>query len=444
MAINNRVFKWLLIICGIILTDFYFFPLTLVVFPYGNTKMVMAAVSVCLILVGRHYSTNTESITRPFIALCMGALLVSLCAFITVVINNTHDYTYCSYIVSMLVWLGGAYTLNRYLIMVHGDLNLRTIVFYLIVVCALQCISAMLLSRYPVFDSWINRIVVGQKDLKEFGGDRLVGIACAFDVAGIRFSGVLIMGFFFLKSTITDKNISFKAKVIYFLSLMIIAVIGNIISRTTTIGLAIGLGYVVLQLCVSCDADERREVAKWFFSTTIISVLVCVLFYNIDSQFRSNIRFGFEGFFGLVETGEWNVHSNDQLKGMMNVLPDNLGTWVFGDGLFVDTTKEPWYVGQTYQGYYMGVDIGYLRFIFYFGIIGLVSFIVFLLYSAKVCIEQFPNYRVLFYMLMLIQFVVFVKVSTDMFLIFALCMACGFVREQFDIEKENINMVKHC
>ena len=436
MGINNRVIKWLLIFVGIILTDFYFFPLTLAVLPYGNTKMIMAVMSIFLVLTTHHRNVDTSRTLRLFITMCVLAMLVSFCSYITIVVNNTHDYTYVSYIVSMLVWLGGAYTLVRYLRRVHSSLNLRIITFYLVAMCALQCISAILISRYPGFENLVNRLVLGQAEMLEFGDDRMCGISCAFDVAGIRFSAVLVMAFFFLESTMTDKNIGLVSKALYCLSLMITAVIGNVISRTTTVGLVAGVAYVVCQLCFSSDYVARKEVGKWFSGMLLTGIIVCIGLYNMDFQFRQDIRFGFEGFFSLFETGEWKVHSNEMLKGMYNVFPDNLKTWLFGDGLFIDTTKEPWYVGHTYRGYYMDIDVGYLRYIFYFGVVGLASFIGFLLYGMKVCITQFPYCKTLFYGLMLTQLVVFCKVSTDLFQVFALCIACGFVCEQFAIKPE--------
>lgn len=443
MEINNKFIKWLLIFVGIILTDFYFFPLTPTVLPYGNTKMIMAVMSIFLVLTTHHRNIDTSKALRLFITMCVFAILVSFCTYITIVVNNTHDYTYMSYIVSMLVWLGGAYTLVRYLRRVHSNLNLRIITFYLVAACALQCISAILISRYPGFENLINRLVVGQPEMLEFADGRLCGIGCAFDVAGIRFSAALVTAFFFWESVVIDKNIGLVPKTLYCLSLMIIAVIGNVISRTTTVGLVAGMTYVVWQLCFSSDYVARKEVRKWFSSMLLISIMVCIVLYNIDSQFRHDIRFGFEGFFSLFETGEWKVHSNDMLRGMYNVFPDNIKTWLFGDGLFIDTTNEPWYIGRTYGGYYKDVDVGYLRFIFYFGIIGLASFIAFLLYSMKVCIEQFPSCKVMFYGLMLIQLVIFGKVATDMFLIFALCIACGFVCDQFCIKQEDNNSVAY-
>lgn len=68
----------------------------------------------------------------------------------------------------------------------------------------------------------------------------------------------------------------------------------------------------------------------------------------------------------------------------------------------------------------MGTDVGYLRFIFYFGLLGLSAFIAFLCKSAKLCIDRFPKEKALFVMLLIVNFVVWFKVSTDIFLVFAL------------------------
>lgn len=435
MERNEDLIKWLLVLVGIIMTDFYFFPLTLRVLPYGNTKMLLALAAIVLLLFTPHKDMRNGNTLRPFIIMCVYALFVSFFTFVTVVVNNTHDYTYVSYIISMLVWLGGAYTLLRYLRFVHGDLSLRIVVFYLLAVCMLQCVSAILLLRYPVFLNWIDSIVVGQKDMMEYGGDeRMFGISCGFDVAGIRFSSVLVLAFFFLKSMIIDKNNNYWTKALYCSSLVVITVIGNNIARTTTIGLILGLAYVGWQSLFPSDNRGCKQMWKWIVVTSLIGVLICIWLYHTDIHFRNNLRFGFEGFFSLVETGKWTTHSTEILQGMY-VFPENLKTWFWGDGLFIDTTQEPWYVGPTYEGYYMGTDVGYLRFIFYFGTFGLMSFLAFLLYSMKVCIMKFPTHKILFYWLMLLQLIIFMKVATDIFMVFALCIACGFVCEQYGIKE---------
>lgn len=52
----------------------------------------------------------------------------------------------------------------------------------------------------------------------------------------------------------------------------------------------------------------------------------------------------------------------------MYVWPDSISTYIWGDGRFYETAGDP------FGGYYMGVDIGFIRLIYYFGIFGLLAF----------------------------------------------------------------------
>ena len=41
--------------------------------------------------------------------------------------------------------------------------------------------------------------------------------------------------------------------------------------------------------------------------------------------------------------------------------PDNLHTWIIGDGYIVNPKDDPYYIGEVTKGYYKNTDIGYLR-----------------------------------------------------------------------------------
>ena len=142
--------------------------------------------------------------------------------------------------------------------------------------------------------------------------------------------------------------------------------------------------------------------------------------FPTNEQFYNNIRFGFEGFFSLAEKGKWETNSNNILKNMV-VFPDNFKTWFTGDGYFENPTyMDPYYVGPSHGGYYKNTDIGYLRFIFYFGLMGLGMFIMYFFKVANTCAERFPKYAALFWLILAINMIVWFKVSTDIFVVFAL------------------------
>ena len=83
----------------------------------------------------------------------------------------------------------------------------------------------------------------------------------------------------------------------------------------------------------------------------------------------------------------------------------------------------------------MGTDVGYLRFIFYFGLVGLLAISVVIVKSALICSHKFRTDRALFLLLLLVNFIVWFKVATDIFLVFALFLM---------IDKDKEEDVKPC
>ena len=134
---------------------------------------------------------------------------------------------------------------------------------------------------------------------------------------------------------------------------MLIAIVGNMIARTTTVGAIVAIAYWIFSsgfAKLTLNKDNLR-IWKYVILTLSILVPVVVYFYNMDKQFHDNIRFAFEGFFSIVETGKWETNSNNILKNMI-VFPDNLKTWLIGDGYIENPTfRDPYYVGPNYGGY---------------------------------------------------------------------------------------------
>jgi len=112
------------------------------------------------------------------------------------------------------------------------------------------------------------------------------------------------------------------------------------------------------------------------------------------------------------------------------IYPDNLRCWLIGDGHMASTDIDPYYQGTAYHGFYKGVDAGYSRFLFYFGLVGLVAFSVFILKVGFVCISRFKSYRLMFLMMLALNFIIWVKVSTDLFIVFAPFLALSAEDEE--------------
>lgn len=398
-----------------VLVSFYFFPAEFTFMPSQNTKKLLAVVGL-LILVSKLVRKRAFSFNKDMLLVSIYAVFVSLVSLISIIYNNTPDSTYVTYVVSMWVWLSGAYAVVSIIKEYHKKLSVELVCNYLIGVCVVQCVLAIAIDMSPLVKSYVDRYFTTGHYMDEF--DRLYGIGCSLDVAGSRFSTVLIA----ISAILIKRSSSFNftKMLIYFLSFVVIGVLGNMIARTTTVGLLIGLIYLISNSS-SLNLKERRvRLLRWVTCVIILTIPVVSYYYNNDLQMRENLRFAFEGFFSLFEKGEWDVHSNNRLASMV-VFPDNLKTWIIGDGYFNGPSDiDPYYVGPPMTGFYMWTDIGYLRFIFYFGLLGLAAFMLFFTKCAQTCIARFPEYKQMFWLFLTINFIVWLKVSTDIFVVFAI------------------------
>lgn len=401
-----------------ILASFYLFPFEFVYWPGVNTKMMLAVVGAPLFGFSliRKQQIQFDS---GFVRIVLWSLLVSLAGLTSVILNNTRDYTYANYITSMIVWMSAAYAVVYTIYFVHGKLTFTLICDYLIAVCVGQCASALLIEYVASFKAFVDSFALGVGfafDFHDIQGARLYGIGAMLDVAGQRFSCVLVMIAYLLM------NLKWTASqwriILYVLSFTFISVVGNIIGRTTTIGLSLAVAYCFFAV-FKTDKKLFKTLLKYLLLVVAISVFVVIFYYDRSEAFRAQFRFGFEGFVNLFEKGRWETHSNNILVHMYRV-PDTLRTWLIGDGYFDNPTSDPYYIGYLWKGFYQGTDIGYLRFIFYFGLTGLFLFIGYFLSVARYCCTLFPKRKMFFDMLLLILFVVWCKVSSDIFSIFAI------------------------
>ena len=206
---------------------------------------------------------------------------------------------------------------------------------------------------------------------------------------------------------------------LYILAFFIICVIGNMIGRTTTVGAVIAiLSFIVFSRFYQVD-DFQKRLLGWTVGLLAVVVPVCIIAYNTVPEFHDLLRFGFEGFFSLAEKGKWDVHSNEMLKHGY-IFPDNLKTWLIGDGYFGSTDADPYYVGTRWAGFYKGSDVGYSRFLFYFGLTGLILFLLFFFKVCKICVLRFKDMKYMFIVLLALNLIYWLKVSTDIFPVFAL------------------------
>ncbi len=424
--------KGLLIFFVGLLVSGYFFSFGFTFLPPSvNTKIILAGIGAPLLFVQLFRAQRVE-ISRPLFSATGLALVFSLVCYIATDVNRTDDFAYATYYLSFAIWLLAGYTVIMAIRQVHGYINFHILTYYLAAVCLAQCILALWIDSSPGVQSLVDRYIEqGQAFAQEV--DRLYGIGASLDNAGVRFSIVLIM-----LSALFTRDL-FQKKTLLLTALLLIVffaifILGNIMARTTSIGGVMGL----LAMFFSTGLFHRIiriEFVRFFTVLTIlllVAILISMYFYTHNALFRGYMRFAFEGFFNYYETGEFRTDSTDKLSMNMWVWPDDTRTWLIGTGLF--------------DGWIFNTDIGYCRFILYCGLVGFSVFAGFFIFNGLSFLSRYRHYKLLFLSLLAFSFVIWFKVSTDIFLIYALFYCVEGVQGSLFTSKstvENENSLFH-
>lgn len=386
-----------------ILFSLMYFQVEFHALPGINTKMMIASlglVTFCInVLISRE-----KCVSRLMFGVFFISLLFSLISFVSVVYNGTDDLVYATYFSKMSVWLFASYFVMSAIKWVHGRVTFQLLFHYMALLCAAQCIIALLIDNIPALYEWLKNTIVDNYEFIE-RNKRLIGIGAMYDTAGIRFTPVLIGLMYLMINKRSNKQLFF-----YMILWTIIVVIGSAMSRTTSIGAIVSLFYLLFNK-ISFGQVISYKAMKIFVGAVFFAVVVIVIVvycYNNVPEFRGYMEFGFQNFFNYSRSGDFTSQSTRNLLNMF-ILPDNLKTWIIGDALF-----------DVPGGFYMSTDIGYLRFIFYCGLIGFSTFISLFVFCTIELSRIWPKLKGLFIAFLIWQAIAWIKNSTDIFVIFAL------------------------
>lgn len=416
--------RFLLYIILGVSVSFFLFPIAFTFLPSLNTKMVLAVLGV--MFAGMNWLTVREiKISKGFLLSVILALLFSFICYYSTDINKTTDYAYASYILSFAVWYFGAYAICSMIKIVHGKVDFKLVTYYVTAVCVFQCAAALMIDNIPSFKQFVDSYVSqGQEFFDEV--ERLYGIGAALDPAGVRFTIVLLMITAVLNNDEKVRNNAWSISLLL-ISFFFIAIIGNAISRTTILGLGASLGYLLFGSSVFRKAIKQYsgKLSLLFGLFLAVAIGISIYLYNTNIEFYDQMRFAFEGFFNYVEKGEWRTDSTDKLNREMWVWPEDQKTWLIGSGLF--------------DNFVYGTDIGYCRFILYSGLIGFSVFALLFVVNALVFMKRHPEYWMFFLILLVLTFIIWFKVATDIFFIYAVFYCIDSLKvTEYIAEKEEV------
>lgn len=394
------------VFCAVVV-DAYIWDFVLRIFPVVNSKMVLAVIGLLFFLYEGFEKHEAQLSRRVFLSAIL-AFLFSFWCYIAITLNNTNEMAYVTYFMSFATWVGGAYGVYSILKRIHGTVDLMMITRYIAIVCVFQCFIALAIDNIPAVKSLVQSVFYAGYSFYEQVG-RLYGIGCALDSAGVRFSAIQVL---IAHQLVVEERVrsSVRRSSFLFISFLIITVIGSMISRTTIVGAGLGLAYLLIgNLRMERGGNVSRlqvMLSMLLFVIIASAVGLSVYLYNASNFFHEQLRFGFEGFFNWVETGEFRTNSTDILMNVMWRWPTDSRGWLIGYG--------------RYGVMSWGTDIGYCNFVLYSGIVGLVLFSIYFLYNHLSLISKFRRFAIAALLLCTVTFVVWAKVATDIFLIDAL------------------------
>lgn len=399
----KKVFLGLFLLLAV---SFYLFPFSFPFLPYAiNTKILVAAFGVAAYTydsIRQHGMFFSE----PVLFSGLLAAIFSVWCLFCVTIANTYTTDYTDYLVSYLTWVFGAYGVYSFLRISYEKVDLEILIRYLALVGVFQCIMAVLIDNISFVERLVDHVHVDAAYYREH--DRMYGLGAALDPAGVRFSVILVM-IAHQFSTCPNVRNSSLYQTTDLIAFAIITIIGSVISRTTVLGASLGMVYIVITLIRmrrgGFITTRMVQAFFWFFIVMAGIIGAAIYFYRTSDTFQGYLRFGFEAFFNWVETGEFSTSSTDHLETMW-VWPTDTRTWIIGRGVFG--------VFETDS------DIGYCNFISLCGLIGMVIFSFYFLYCHIVQNRKFRMFGFTSILLIAITFIVWMKVSTDIFFIDAL------------------------
>lgn len=393
------------ILCTFIMS-FFFFPIGIKGLAAGhNTKQLLGVLGVAFFIF-KCVRSNSFSLPRHIVISFVYACAFSIWCFLSTVINNTTDYAYANYYLSFLVWLGGAYGVCEILRLAYGRVTLSLVTQFLTAACLMQCAAVLLVDNVPVIQNFVDSYILQDGVAKNV--HRLYGLGCSLDSGGVRMCCAMMMIAYQISA---NKEVWSNARkmVAYIMAFLVIFVVGNMIARTTSVGGLLALFYIFLSYAyINKGTLSRRQVLMFrgAFWVILIGTIVCVYLYNTSPRAYRLMRFAFESFFSLAESGKMSTSSTDLLNTMWHWPTDERG-WIFGYGVFSEWGR-------------FGTDIGYCRFTNYCGLVGLFLFSIYFMYNASVVARRFENARLFSLFLLALTFVIWVKVSTDIFQLYAL------------------------
>ena len=298
-----------------------------------------------------------------------------------------------SYLRSQMAWFFTAYLVCVFIFSIHKRPTINILIGYIIGAVALQCVISLAMYFSDGLSDFLFSIqlqsVFDEEKREAIEAQRLMGYGTGLFGAGMVCGYALILLIYVM--------LKVKMKTWQFIGLCalycFIFFIGLFNARTTVVGLGVSLVFLAVLYIMDHRADKKR--GKMF---VVASIFLFAGGYSLCFiYFPEFTDWAFELFDNFRDKGELTTKSSEGL--LVNIfMPSGTKAKIFGTGSSI----------------FFGIDIGYTRLFFYFGLLGTTVYFLYSLVVVKQCITKDWSLNLLLITIIVYNMVLNIKGLTDL------------------------------
>ena len=296
-------------------------------------------------------------------------VLMSLFTVLSSVVNTITENTFIIFPFQVIYLLLLSYCIYYITKRFCKVISFYVITRYFLMTLVVQSVIAIVMFvNQPIclflFD--LQGIDLTSRVIKMYFGVRLIGLGCFYFGAGAIYGlGLIAIMPFMLKAKNKQQLIKLILLYVY------IFIVGIFFARTAMIGCVFSIVYLIFCILIPKMCNKVFLVFRQFIIYLTVFGIALVFIYTSSPKLQEDygdiIDFGFEAFINLVENGELSTASSDGLTEYhLSIWPQNQKTYYIGD--------MRWTKGDSYYG---DSDGGYVRLLFYFGVPGVILFLLY-------------------------------------------------------------------
>lgn len=373
----------------------YLYPIGTVYLPSFTSRVLLGILGLVLLSakIVKSLSSRNLVVKKKLLIVYFLLFLLAAISIASMLYNKTNDSPFVEFSKSSTVsFLNCIFIIS--ILSYFKKNNEFILAKFIIIAVAFQTLLSLLIFLLPSFNDLIYSFIYLDTQSPVYIREvrkRIVGFGAAFFSAAVTNGVALILiGYLFRYSKLTNKDTRLLSYMFVF-----IFIIGLFMARSIIVGAILGLSLMLFPKSYSSGYQLVRKLKAFLLiilTPTFLIFTTITLFPSIIEKYTRLINFGFEFFINFSETGEAETASTERVIEMLGNTPNDLKTLIIGDGLWSD----------KFGGYYMNVDVGYLRVVYNIGILGLAIFILYHCFLIQASFSRrLVQLTLLFYLLII-------------------------------------------